>query len=124
MSKSGSKYRNPYATDAKRRKAGPIGLDRRQREQELEEAELAEELRDATHSTVAPPMRVGKVEAVYDEDVVQFWRDTLGVWPSSPPSESDDAPTPPGPVPSCTSSEALGAHRALGNGLSHELGQA
>jgi hypothetical protein len=45
MSRSGSKYRDPYALDARKRKGGPHReLSKRQRIQELEATELDEEL--------------------------------------------------------------------------------
>lgn len=46
MSRSGRQYRDPFNLQARRRKAGPIGSTRRQREIELLERELDEEVED------------------------------------------------------------------------------
>jgi len=49
MSKSGRRYRNPHAMDAKKRKAGPIADEHRQRLEELRQQELDDELQDMWH---------------------------------------------------------------------------
>lgn len=45
MSRSGRQFRDPFNLQARRRKAGPIGPTKRQREIELLERELDEESR-------------------------------------------------------------------------------